>query len=399
MSFISGPENVHTEPQPVSRLLWTASTIVGVQTLLTYNCVLTNQGWYEKIAYPGKDFPLISMLCFSTPLSLVQVFLTVRSNTFSLPCRIRFSFVGYAVTGVIFTALVPLTGAKMISENVSFILCVLNIAALSIVNAILQSALMGFAGEIAPSLSAAAMFGQGIAGLIPFGISFIKGKDAESWQWNVFANYAVTILGTLISLYFAERVILRESAARGKTPSRSESASSIVEELRQGSSIPLGTILSKIKLQAFNVSLVFLVTLCIFPSCVVAWNPARAALQVGLFQAFDVIGRYSAGPLVKYMKPSLVLPLALVRVVFVPLFMLGQRDRDGFFLWSTTAGQAIMMVLFAFTNGGVGTFAMIFGPESVPPAARATAGKAMSSALVMGIFAGTLLALALQIGA
>jgi len=159
-----------------------------------------------------------------------------------------------------------------------------------------------------------------------------------------------------------------------------------------------------------NVCAVFLVTMAIFPGVVVHWLPLAASsfrnskqlygnILIGCFQVGDVLGRTMTGPLAKRIAPAKLWILVLLRFAFIPLFMLGQRSPGSSLLWGSDVGRMVLCTLFAISNGLAASLAMMFGPECCSVLEkREVAGMAMSAIMVTGIFAGTLLAFATQIG-
>ena len=123
-------------------------------------------------------------------------------------------------------------------------------------------------------------------------------------------------------------------------------------------------------------------------------------MLISLFQMMDVVGRFAPQwSVLRVSNGSLVSLLAASRVFFIPMFIAMQRE--GMQSWAQNAIlQFTLMVAFAFSNGYVSTLSMMLGPEQrgVSADEREPVGTMMSLSLVFGIWLGSVLALATQVG-
>lgn len=329
-----------------------------------------------------------------------------------------------------------------------YAVCLTAIVILALMSSLMQSTLLGLAGSMGPKISAAVMFGQGASGLLAFGLSLlielILGSDAESGVGPVTQAAALFVFSfayTLASMWLyhgcfscripdvvealasleRERSSTRLGGARdlrcvpsGQTAQQLHLAN---VPLRESSAGPdsahhvtlvgsnsswerLTPVLRKIAAQAFNVWLVFVVTMVVFPGVMIKWTPGRGLfikLLVGTFQVFDVSGRYLAGMLTNKLPPERLWIIVALRLFFVPAFILGQRSSGSSFIWGSDFGRVLLVMLLSLSNGFAASCAMIFGPGLVDVKDRELAGIAMSSTMVVGIFCGTLLALLTQL--
>eukprot|EP00913_Durusdinium_trenchii_P021955 g20628.t1 len=157
--------------------------------------------------------------------------------------------------------------------------------------------------------------------------------------------------------------------------------------------------------------------MAIFPGVIVHWEPPAGSsfrqnkqmygnILIGCFQVGDVLGRTMAGPAGRRIGPKRLWVLVLMRFAFIPLFMLGQRLPEASPLWGSDLGRLLLCGLFAISNGLAdarcwpdANLAMMYGPESCSVLERREFGGMMMSAImVTGIFCGSLLAFATQIG-
>lgn len=157
--------------------------------------------------------------------------------------------------------------------------------------------------------------------------------------------------------------------------------------------------LMPISREAFSVFVVFTVTLSVFPgttSQIVSsreCQPGRsrffasdifALFSFVSFNTFDLLGRLAAG--LKVVLPNAWLPTAsLCRFGFVPLLaicrMNHSRLRD---LLAADVFPLIMIPVFGFTNGYLGSLSMMAGSQK-----SAWAGTAMVFCLTLGLLAGS----------
>lgn len=252
------------------------------------------------------------------------------------------------------------------------------------------------------------MFGMGVAGLMTFALGelFIVIGCSSLVQTELL--YLFCVLWTLLTGWVCQRFLLQDS--RATTLTTNPAATEEARVSFNGQAVDTASVLRAIWPQAFNVFFCFAVSLSLFPGVCANWKPSAdsafdqgnlTVFIIGLFQVFDVVGRYSAGPVARFVSPRCLVWLVLVRFAFIPLFILGQRQTEPnvFWLTGTDLGRSLLMSVFACSNGFAGSLAMMFGPELASKEGRDVAGTAMSCSMVWGIFLGCLLAPLTQIGA
>jgi len=164
----------------------------------------------------------------------------------------------------------------------------------------------------------------------------------------------------------------------------------------------------ELRIHAFNVWLTFAVTLSVFPGVMTQWIPRPGSvfehspdrfilLLIGTFQVFDVVGRYMADWFTNWIPSDKLVFYAVLRVLFIPVFILGQRRPTWSLIWGSDLGRILLVAFLAGSNGLLGTCAMMFGPSSSPEEQKEVAGSVMSTSLYVGLFSGTLGALVTQL--
>lgn len=175
----------------------------------------------------------------------------------------------------------------------------------------------------------------------------------------------------------------------------------------------LKTVLAKCWRYALSAFIVFCTTLSVFPSVIVlitsqySSDPSNVFANTYftpvccflLFNCGDYTGRILASwirlPGQSVSGQNVTLLLSLVRVVFVPLFMLcnaAPTVRLLPVLFSTDADFYALMVIFSISNGYLGNLAMMLGPQtSQVREEQETIASLLVAVLVLGIGTGSFL--------
>lgn len=401
--------------------------------LLPYNCLLIAQPYFDRHAFAGLGFPFTSMLCYAGPLCVGQVLLTLAGSRFTTSGRMLTSFISAAAVCLALQTVTMLAYLDPNNQVAIYVFCLATIVALSCVNALMQTTLMGLAGAMGLHMSAAAMCGFGVSGLLALGLSLLlevvlpggedSGVRAACKAAVLFSACALYTIGSacVYHFFFTRKVQAAIDALKEldspQSQALSEGSSPTAALLKAVSSsfygnswIPRSTIavLREIAPQALNVWCVFAVTLAIFPGVIGKWIPGEGSmfeqdpdlftqLLTGSFQVFDVLGRYAAEPLSAHIAPRKLWILVVLRLLFIPAFVLGQRRPELCALWGSDLGRFLLVSLMAFSNGFTACCAMMFGPQQCLGERRELAGIGMSSSMVTGIFCGTMLAFCTQL--
>ena len=118
-----------------------------------------------------------------------------------------------------------------------------------------------------------------------------------------------------------------------------------------------------------------------------------ATLMILTFNIFDSMGRQTCA---YKMPPRMLLwVLMMLRFFFWITFICIASDDPSVppsWIFSATWFKFINMAAYAFTNGYYSTTCMIYGPMTVPNYMKDKSGYTMSTALVGGIFCGSVFA-------
>lgn len=404
---------------------------LGICTLLPYNCLLNAQPYFEQYPFQGLYFPFTSMMTYSLCLCTAQLCLTCKGDGFTVNQRMGTAFIMEVIVCLSFFGL---TSASRSHGSRLYVPMLVTIAVLAVSNAVLQTGVFGVAGSINQRMSSAVMLGLGISGLVSFFVSsLVQGiqhainpatsDSADAGMVVALVMWAICILQTLTScwIYFVYLRLGNEETAsaiamleeqRTRAPSEANPTWDPADATSAFGQIckRLSPIILEVWPQALNVWGVFMVTMAIFPGVIVHWEPPAGSsfrqnkqmygnILIGCFQVGDVLGRTMAGPAGRRIGPKRLWVLVLMRFAFIPLFMLGQRLPEASPLWGSDLGRLLLCGLFAISNGLAANLAMMYGPESCSVLERReVAGMMMSAIMVTGIFCGSLLAFATQIG-
>mmetsp|Transcript_36230 Transcript_36230/g.108309 ORF Transcript_36230/g.108309 Transcript_36230/m.108309 type:complete len:421 (+) Transcript_36230:23-1285(+) len=420
----------------MTRGAWVGVTFVGASVLLPYNCILLAQAYFDRHAFRGLKFPFTSMLCYSAPLCMGQAVLTVIARRYTVSGRMWLAHVsGILICGILVVAAV-LTHTTS-ATGVMYAVCLLTIVALALTNALMQTAILGLAGTMGPVFSGGVMLGFGVCGLAAFALSLLLEPAFRGAAEDTAGMLQATVLFVFCFVYYLASTWVYHGFLSRRVPKVMEALMAL-EESRQPAACDLqldsadgastavlesgrssdssskalwqsiASVLRRIAPQALNVWMVFAVTMSIFPGVMDGWKPQSssnfannpdllATLLTGTFQIFDVVGRYLAEVIAHRVPPGRLWILVILRWLFVPAFMLGQRDPGASALWGSDWGRLLLVALMALTNGFAASCAMMFGPSLCEGGSREVAGIAMSFTMVTGIFCGTLLAFLTQL--
>ena len=154
---------------------------------------------------------------------------------------------------------------------------------------------------------------------------------------------------------------------------------------------------------AVSVFLAFVVTIGVFPALFVFIESERKCARDAnrfyndlfipflflVFNLFDFVGRVCAEKFKPLLNLKTILPFALLRFAFVPLFLLCDiSDSKLPVAFKSDFFPIFIDVLFAFTNGYLASCAMILGPKLVSAKDSGVAGTIMIFCLTLGLLGG-----------
>jgi equilibrative nucleoside transporter 1/2/3 len=388
------------------KLLYAEFICLGAGVLISWNAILTAMDWF------GTEFgefnpSFILPICNFVPAPFMQPLTVVKGHLFSFSKRI---VLGFAITGVIIAIIPVLAGA--VPGAAGFVLLCLFITLMGTVNAVTQTSVFGMAGMMPGEYTRAVMIGNGLAGIILNVARIICLASFPPDASGLLIGTTVYFLiagGTLIGCCFAQLHAMKHPLVKQHVHDKYSNLTEATpgEELLNGPemkkessggvNVSYKDLFKKIWVFLGLVFLTYLITFIVFPGVSIATEVSGLSyswfvvLLITTFNVFDVLGRQAVSV---YMLSHRVLIFATFgRLLFVMTTVMIAAQLPPPAIFSGAWFIFLNMALLAFTNGYYSTHHMIYGPSQVEGYLRDKAGSMMATALVAGIFVGSVLSL------
>lgn len=359
-----------------------------------------------------------SILSVSTVTNLASsyTFARIQKNV-SYPRRITLSLL---MNCVIFTFLAFSTVIMTdVSVHGYFVFVMIMVFGTSLATGLNQNGVFAYvAGFGREEYMQAIMSGQGISGVLPCIIQIFSvlavprnstgGQDDGAQQGSSPKSafiYFLTATGVSVLTLLVFLYLLRNRPSPRLKSSDDDEDTALVEGT-EDKSVSLWTLFLKLRYLACAVFMVFLVTMMIFPvytSRILSVNdPSKSRMYdstVFIPLAFlfwnvgDLTGRMAVAipKLSLSHRPWLALTLSVVRIGFIPLYLLCNINGQGASVSSDLFYLFIVQALFGITNGYLASSCMMGASHWVSADERHAAGGFMGMMLVGGLTAGSLL--------
>ncbi|XP_015236415.1 PREDICTED: equilibrative nucleoside transporter 2-like [Cyprinodon variegatus] len=421
-------EKKQSPPSDRSHAVAVIIFILGVGTLLPWNFFITaSQYFNERLNVTDgtaddvqKDYNYDSWMSLLSQLPLL-LFALLNSFLYQwVKERLR-----VAVSMVVIFLLFVLTAALVkvdMRPDTFFSVTMATIWFINMFGAVLQGSLFGVVGMFPPRYSTLFMSGQGLAGIfaaVAMLCSIMSKTDTQSAALGYFVTPCVATLGTLLCylllphLEFANYYLNRNQADKldlsNKLMSSTDKialngnvkdleAKGVPEDSGERSSV--FAVFKKIWVMALCVTLVFAITLSVFPVITVRvktvypenrdWDKVFTCVCCFIvFNLMDLAGR-SAPSLVQWpSKESRLFPVAVLsRLIFVPLLLMCNIQTSKLTFLKHDCYFVVIMALFSFSNGYLASLCMSYAPQLVRSRDCETAGTLMSFFLFLGLAVG-----------
>uniref|UniRef100_A0A665WLK4 Equilibrative nucleoside transporter 1-like n=1 Tax=Echeneis naucrates TaxID=173247 RepID=A0A665WLK4_ECHNA len=307
-----------------------------------------------------------------------------------------------------------------------FTITMIKIVCINSFGAILQSSLFGLAGMLPASYTTPIMSGQGLAGTFAaFSMicALATGSALQDSAFGYFITACVVVLLAILSYLVLPRMEFFQYHMETNRARPSADEENKMDLLKKGtcsifssqvllSEKTCACIVGLIWVMALSVCFIFTITIGVFPAVTVAVESTSCAfcapisgtyfIPVSCFLLFNIMdwaGRSLMGVCMWPGKDSKWLPaLVILRVIFVPLFMLcNVQPRSNFpVLFAHDAWYIVFMIFFSFSNGYLASLCMCFGPKKVSPQEAETAGAIMAFFLSLGLALGAAVSFAFR---
>ncbi|XP_069036472.1 equilibrative nucleoside transporter 2 isoform X1 [Lepisosteus oculatus] len=434
-------------PTDRGRIVGVIFFILGLGTLLPWNFFLTATEYFQRrlrhevneSAWANGTVPLQKEYHFNnwmTLLSQLPLLLFTFLNSFlyqwiAEKVRIAGSLVFILILFALTAALVKVP----MEQDQFFSVTMATIWFINSFGAVLQGSLFGLVGILPQRYSAVFMSGQALAGTFA-ALAMLMAIASEADRETAALGYFITpCVGTLVTLvsYLAlphlEFARFYFSAGGPKTYELESNDELLRTEngptengkpdgqarlaLENGPPGPAKKssviqVFKKIKVMALCVTLVFTITLSVFPAVTAdvktlypgKWEAYFIPVCCFLtFNLMDWIGRSIPSVVQWPPKESRLFPaLVAARLLFVPLLVLcNVQARARLPVWfAHDALFTAIMVLFSLSNGYCVCLSMSYAPQMVEPQDAETAGALMTFFLALGLSLGAALSFPLR---
>ena len=404
-------------PRKTRWLIYMLMMLFGLASLLPWNMVITATGYFAakfaetKSSTIEEGFPSyfqIGGIASNVAVSLSSIVLfkylpikpvLITCNTLALVI-----FIVMTVMAKLSTTTWPMV--FFILSNVLFCLvCCMSSA--------YTSGMMSMASMILPSTVQGFILGQGTAGLVSTLLSImtlsfpgINPVDAGFYYFLI----ATTILSAALVAFilFTKMDFVQKSTLRSQEIERfraSSSASTISANLEKPE-ISAHAIFMRILKYNLTSFTTLLITLACFPAALSAlrttqttnlnstWNQTyfQPVMTFLLFNIGDVLGRITSG-VVTLPSKRWILPISLLRIVFIPLIYMCNLQPRSIPVWFTAdIWPGVFSILISWTNGHILSLAASYCPQEVTKSSeKSLAGSFSAFSSALGLVIGSLL--------
>ncbi|ULT93706.1 hypothetical protein L3Y34_003298 [Caenorhabditis briggsae] len=402
------------EPVPIDkgRMVFWIIMLNGIGVLLPWNMFITIAPQY----YVDYWFTVNG-----TKTSYADSFMSAMGIVAQIPnCIIAFINVMNLIRGpLIYRVLAPLAFNSLLivvilvlviaqqpsddARNWFYIVSLIIIMAMNGSNGLYQNSFFGLAADFPAQYSNAVVIGTNICGTFTSVLAIVAtvsfSNNPETVAILYFSISLAILIVCLISWWFCKRQdFFNYHVAKGN---RARAA-------QENSSFDYRQYLETFKycwLQCLCVFLTYFVTLSVFPTVLVEFEPTTKDgkwnsvfgknVYNGIttflnFNLLAAIGNVCA-TFVTIPGPRLLIVPCLIRLVFIPFFMFGNcfpNDRSMPVLYSNEWIFFFGNTIMAFTSGYFSSLGMMYAPRVCPPEYSKLAGQVSALSLVLGITAG-----------
>lgn len=421
-------------------IIWVCIGFLAVGVLMPWNTFISSFDYFDTRDLGGNVEFYISC-AFNYASVVTGAFAIKYANDWPVTTRI---VVSYTVALVVL-AFTPMLSLFDLSRDMELWLTLGAVFVTGVCTGVVFGTVLGFASLFPPTYVTAAMSGIGLSGIVAAGLRIItkaslpNTKSGLQESTFIYFGLAGAVLALCVVLYFfmLRHPFVKYHIVAQSSPEVSgehaggagSGATDVVEEVLPAHAPPVvitpetGTdqlgvyedgifkakrkvsvvsVFSKLWKEGLGVYLVFVVTLSMFPGVTSQIKPKNPdflgngwyqVMLTSTFMVFDFIGRTSPRFFTLFSPRTLLIPI-LLRLVFVPIFLLSAGTFSDPYFTSWEGYPFVFMAVFAITNGYCGTLAMGFGPDELDPWEKENGGIQMSFFLNFGVVSGVNIALA-----
>ncbi|KAF4689241.1 hypothetical protein FOZ60_001935 [Perkinsus olseni] len=375
--------------------------IIGCVALLGWNFILGELG--ALIDAFGEAYGTWVSLCYSFFINCGQLLLVYMGNRFKFGPRFYIGCGGMGISQILL-AICAATWAQQ-NQVLGFVFGCIFVGIFGFANALMESSMFGLAALVTSECTEWIMIGEGIAGLLAWPVdrlcqAILVGCGVTDYMYpRMIFFYGLAMLANFacIPMY-----MFGVQSHPFMQPVYKIEEDRVKFQMKKTMKRPTSKVIKDIIPMAINVCADFTISFVVFPWTIFQMVPSALStdqfgqLMTYCFQVFDTLGRFSPNLHFRISK-KIIRYVSFGRVIFIVLFFLNfSIDVPPF---HSDWWRFVVMAFFAFTNGSVATWSMIYGPQQVDQNEKEEleiAGYVMAFALILGIFAGSIIATIIQ---
>ncbi|XP_055837152.1 equilibrative nucleoside transporter 1 [Episyrphus balteatus] len=387
--------------------------LLGAATMAPWNFFITAEDYwlfkFRNTTYNGTDPdpPLTPMqknfTCDLTlTASLAGMTFLFLNAVYGHYVSLRLKMLGTMI--VIFLVFIMTTAFVEVDtdtwQSQFFMMTMGMVVVINISSAVMSGGLFGMAGIFPSEYMTAVVSGQALGGIftaLAFILALTFGASAKTTAFLYFSIGIFIVFLSIVTYMIMERqkffkYYINKNAGDPSTP---KSGLALKPNFKE--------VFGKVYMYSISLCTVFAVTLSVYPAVTELvqsegagkkhiWNDIyfMPVTNYLCFNSGDYLGRIFAGLLEKPRNdPHLVLLYTIMRVIFIPLFMMSNSHH--YFLPTVVNSDVIfisMMVIFAISNGYLTNIILVMAPKSVMQHEKEMASAIMAAALSVGIALG-----------
>lgn len=361
---------------------------LGLATLLPWNLFISASEFYHhQFAHsPHQD-------TFQNSFSLVYMATNFAFNLYAMATVTRSDANQRIWYGLLINTLAYLVGVIMpVMESwrgsLSFYITMAQLFATAAASGLLNNSLFALTAHFMPAHSEGVLSGQAVAGIIATAAQLITAYSVSNQTSKGLANRTIAyfMFATLVNS------ILTLAFYRIKTANQYyQQRSKLAHDNRRNPELTTNESTDQIGEFCQTIVIIFAVTIAVFPSTTALVTPVSgfkllAEWHFFIFNLGDLLGRRYA-PRLPVSRPIGLLALALLRILFVPVFLTSHTSFSVWYNWIQSDVLFLAMVgLLGVSNGVVSTRAALMGLANCrnPTVAGAQVAISISTGLVVG---------------
>ncbi|KAF2225118.1 nucleoside transporter-domain-containing protein [Elsinoe ampelina] len=413
------PEDGDARPSAVagpafSWLEYSIFVLLGISMLWAWNMFLAAGPYLEQrfhsSAWIAKNFQAAELSASTVGTLGMTLVLTNMQKGASYSRRI---FVALVLNSVVFTLLAISTKVfTSVTASSYFGFIIAMVLSTSVATGFFQNGIFAFVSGFGQSrYTQGIMVGQGIAGVLPcvaqIGLVLALVPNAPPVpDTAALAYFSTSILISVLTFFSFSFLVKSRATEELKAAVHNDASSDRATSSGPKKRVPFRILARKLFWLASAVFATFVITM-LFPVFTqkvmsntsideaprILYPASFVPLAFLMWNIGDLIGRVlTAYPkLLLTHRPMLLFLLAILRLVWIPMYYLCNIGGKGAVIKSDFFYLAIVQVLFGISNGYIGSSCMMGAADWVEPEEREAAGGFMGLCLVLGLAVGSLL--------